>query len=70
MLKEYKDQRDKAKTDRVEKRKVLAANADKYIKEYQGLQQAAIDARRKARAEGNIFVEAEPKIVFVIRTRG
>lgn len=70
MLKEFKDQRDKAKADRAEKRKVLLANADKYVKEYEGLRQATIDARRKAKAEGNIFVEAEPKIVFVIRTRG
>lgn len=69
-MKAFTEQRVKDKTDRVEKRKVNLANSEKYFKEYQSSQQANIDARRKARAEGNIFVEAEPKIVFVIRTRG
>ena len=62
--------RAKDKTERTEKRKVNVANAEKYFNEYQATSKANIDARRKARAEGNIFVEAEPKIVFVIRTRG
>ena len=70
VLKEFTEARTKAKTDRVEKRKILTANAEKYLKANEAAAKANIDARRKAKAEGNIFVEAEPKIVFVIRTRG
>ncbi len=32
VLKEFTEQRQKAKTDRVEKRKILVANAEKYLK--------------------------------------
>ena len=70
VLKVFTEARQKAKTDRVEKRKILTANAEKYLKANLATAQANIDSRRKAKAEGNIFVEAEPKIVFVIRTRG
>jgi large subunit ribosomal protein L7e len=54
----------------VEKRKVLMANAEKYHKEYVAADLAVIDAKRKAKAEGNFFVEAEHKVAFVIRIRG
>jgi large subunit ribosomal protein L7e len=70
VLKEYKEQRDKSKVERLEKRKVATANSEKWANEYATNQKAVIDARRKSKADGNIFVEAEPKIVFVIRTRG
>jgi large subunit ribosomal protein L7e len=69
-LKENKDRRDKAKKERADKRKTITANAEKYYKEYQGTQQALVDAKRKAKAEGNFFVEPEAKLAFVIRTRG
>ena len=32
--------------------------------------QAVVDAKRKAKAEGNFFVEAEHKIGFLIRIKG
>ncbi len=45
-------------------------SAEKYHKEYSDLDKKLIDEKRKARAAGNIFVEAEPKLAFVIRIRG
>lgn len=69
-MKENKERRDKAKTERAEKRKLVLANAEKYYKEYQDQERGIIEAKRKAKAEGNFFVEPEAKITFVIRTRG
>ena len=69
-MKENKERRDKAKTERAEKRKLVLANAEKYYKEYQDQERGIIEAKRKAKAEGNFFVEPEAKITYVIRTRG
>jgi hypothetical protein len=69
-LKELKDNRDKAKKERAEKRKTITANAEKYYKQYQETEHALIDAKRKARAAGNFFVEPEAKLAFAMRTRG
>ena len=65
-----KEKRDAAKKKRAEKRKVYEANAEKYHKEYTEAAQNLIDLKRKAKAEGNYYVEAEPKVAFAIRTRG
>ena len=65
-----KAQREQAKKDRAEARKVAAANAKKYAEEYATADKAEIDAKRKAKAEGNFYVPAEAKIAFVLRTRG
>ena len=70
ILKELQERRAKAKTDRAEKRKVILANAEKYHKEYTDAERSVIEAKRKAKSEGNFFVEAEPKVAFLIRTRG
>ena len=70
LLKDLKVRRDKEKKERADKRKTLAANAEKYYKEYQNQQSSLVDARRKAKNAGNFFVEGQPKIAFVIRTRG
>jgi large subunit ribosomal protein L7e len=69
-LKEFKEKREATKKERVEKRKLIAANAEKYYKEVQSQTQGLVDAKRKAKKEGNFFVEPEAKITFVIRTRG
>jgi large subunit ribosomal protein L7e len=69
-LKELTEGRVAAKKERVEKRKLVLANAEKYYREYQDQAQEIIDAKRKAKKEGNFFVEPEAKIAFVIRTRG
>ena len=65
-----KAQREQAKKDRAEARKVASANAKKYADEYAKADKAEIDAKRKAKAEGNFYVPAEAKIAFVLRTRG
>jgi large subunit ribosomal protein L7e len=69
-LKETKERRDKDRKDRADARKVITANADKYNKEYTDSDRAIIDAKRSAKNAGNIFVEGEPKLAFLIRTRG
>lgn len=70
LLKDLKVRRDKEKKERADKRKTLAANAEKYYKEYQNQQSSLVDAKRKAKNAGNFFVEGEAKLAFVIRTRG
>lgn len=70
MLKELKDRRDKDRKERAEKRKTLLSNAEKYHNEYQTAEKLVVDSQRKARAAGDFFVPAEPKIAFAIRTRG
>lgn len=70
LLKDLKAKRDQEKKDRAEKRKALVANAEKYHNEYQAAAQGLVNAHRQARAAGNFYVAAEPRIVFAIRTRG
>ena len=60
----------KAKTTRAAARKVAMANAEKYFKEYQAADEALVKAKRDAKAKGNFFVEAEPKVAFIIRIKG
>jgi len=62
--------RDAAKKERAAKRATAAANAEKYAKEYAAADKALVDSKRKAKAAGNFFVEGQPKLAFVIRTRG
>lgn len=65
-----KERREKAKKDRQEKRQIYAERAQKYFEEYQKHDQDMIEAKRKAKADGSIFVEPEARVAFVIRTRG
>lgn len=65
-----KDRRAKAKADRAAARKTALANAERYFNEYRAADQALVDSRRAAKKEGNFFVEAQPKVAFVIRIRG
>lgn len=53
-----------------EKTKTITAKAAAYEKEYNELEQTAINNRRSARINGQIFVPAENKVVFVVRLRG
>lgn len=48
----------------------ITAKAKSYEDEYNKAAQDAIDSRRTAKANGEIFVKAEEKLVFVIRVRG
>lgn len=65
-----KDRRVKAKADRATARAAAKANAEKYFKEYTESDAALIKSKRDAKAAGNFFVEAQPKVAFAIRIRG
>lgn len=70
VLKALADSRAKAKKDRADARKVAAANAEKYYKEYTAADEALVKAKRDAKAAGSFYVEGEPKVAFVIRIKG
>ena len=69
-MKELKERRDRERKERADKRKQVAANAEKYYNEYQAQEKAQIDNHRAAKTAGNFYVPAEPKVAFAIRTRG
>ena len=60
----------KAKTDRKTARAEALKNAEKYAKEYAAADQALIDGKREAKKAGKFFVEAEPKVAFLVRIKG
>ncbi|CAG8455992.1 7774_t:CDS:2 [Ambispora leptoticha] len=53
-----------------QKRKVIFKRAEKYVKEYRAEERNQIRLRRMAKASGNFYVPAEPKLAFVIRIKG
>merc|ERR1719267_495703 len=59
-----------AKTARKEKRVQAYKNAEKYTKEYRALAKQRVRMHRQAKAAGNHFVDAEAKLIFVVRIRG
>merc|ERR1719183_3486296 len=70
LLKARKDKRVADKKDRAAARKLASDNAEKYHKEYTAADEALIKAKREAKAAGSFYVEAEPKVAFVIRIKG
>jgi len=52
------------------KRQEIFKRAEKYAKEYKQAERDLIKNKRDARRYDNFFVEAQPKVAFVIRTRG
>merc|ERR1719174_2729299 len=70
LLKARQDGRKAAKEARAKSRKEQGALAEKYFKEYQAADDALVKARRDAKAAGNYYVEAQPKVAFVIRIKG
>merc|ERR1711998_682101 len=44
--------------------------AEKYFNEYSAADAALVKARRDAKAAGSFFVEAQPKVAFIIRIKG
>jgi large subunit ribosomal protein L7e len=70
VLKALKDSRVTAKKDRAAARTLAAANAEKYYNEYTAADNAVIAAKREAKKNGSFFVEAEPKVAFIIRIKG
>ncbi|KAI8071551.1 ribosomal protein L30, ferredoxin-like fold domain-containing protein [Gongronella butleri] len=59
-----------ARKAKVEKRREIFARAAKYNKEYAAAERNEIRLRRQAKANGNFYVPAQPKLVFVVRIRG
>ena len=70
VLKALKDSRAKAKTERAAARKVAAENAEKYYNEYTKEENELIANKRDAKKNGSFFVEAEPKVAFIVRIKG
>ncbi|CAO3612927.1 unnamed protein product [Cunninghamella blakesleeana] len=58
------------KKAKLQKRRDIFKRAAKYHKEYQSNERNQIRLRRQAKANGDYFVEAQPKVVFVVRIRG
>ena len=52
------------------KREVIFKRAESYVKEYLDKEKEEIRLRRAARASGDFYVPAEPKVLFVVRIRG
>lgn len=65
-----KTKRETARKERVEKRKVYMSNAEKYYKAENDAVAQLVKAKRDARKAGDYFVEAQPKVAFVIRIKG
>merc|ERR1712023_534054 len=59
-----------AKKERKEKRVAAYKSAEKYVKEYRALAKQRVRLHRQAKAAGNHFVDAEAKLLFVVRIRG
>lgn len=59
-----------AAKEETESAKTYFAKAKAYEEEYEALEKAAIENRRNAKANNQIFVPPEEKLVFVIRVRG
>jgi len=80
LLKKRKDQEklaaDKAaaaankRAEKKKKRQVLFKRAEQYVREYRTKEREEIRLRRLAKTSGNFYVEAEPKLAFVIRIKG
>merc|ERR1711988_83732 len=59
-----------AKKERKEKRVAAYKSAEKYVKEYRAIAKQRVRLHRQAKAAGNHFVDAEAKLIFVVRIRG
>jgi len=67
------EKRKKALADRkarIAKRKIIFKRAEVYVKEYHDKEREQIQLRRAARAAGDFYVPAQPRLLFVIRIRG
>ncbi|KAF0517026.1 60S ribosomal protein L7 [Gigaspora margarita] len=51
-------------------RRTIFKRAEKYVKEYRAAERQEIRLRRQAKACGNFYVPAQPKLAFVIRIKG
>ncbi|CDS06499.1 hypothetical protein LRAMOSA09027 [Lichtheimia ramosa] len=51
-------------------RQLAFKRADQYIKEYRQRERDEIRLRRQAKSVGNLYVPADPKLLFVVRIKG
>ena len=70
LLKARQDRRAAEKTARATTRKQHYSLAERYFNENQAADAALVKARRDAKAAGSFFVEAQPKVAFIIRIKG
>ncbi|POS82831.1 large subunit ribosomal protein L7e [Erysiphe pulchra] len=61
---------EKRKKIQKEKRTVIFKRAEKYVKEYRDQEREKIRLSRLAKQEGNFYIPAENKLVFVVRIKG
>ncbi|CAF9936361.1 60S ribosomal protein L7 [Imshaugia aleurites] len=61
---------EKKKKAQKEKRGVIFKRAESYVQEYRNAEREKIRLSRLAKQEGNFYVVAEPKLVFVVRIKG
>lgn len=61
---------EKKRKARKELREVIFKRAEKYVKEYRDQERDKIRLYRQSKHEGNIYVPAEEKLVFVVRIKG
>jgi len=52
------------------KKGLIFKRAERYMREYRAKEHDLLRLRRQARKNGNFYVEAEPKLAFVLRIRG
>jgi len=60
---------EKAKANK-KKRTEIFKRAEKYVREYRAQERSLIHFRRTAKRAGNFYLEAEPKLAYIIRIRG
>jgi len=60
----------KVRKNRLAKRKIIFKRADTYVKEYLEREREEVRLRRVAKAAGDYYVPAQPKLYFVIRIKG
>ncbi|CAG8450991.1 5272_t:CDS:2 [Paraglomus occultum] len=65
-----KEELAKKRKEAKNKRRVIFKRAEKYVREYHSTEREKIRLRRLAKAAGNFYVPAEPKLAFVIRIKG
>jgi len=73
VLKKRKSQekeRELRAADLKKKRETIFKRAESYVKEYRDAEREKIRLRRAAKADGSLYVPAEPKLVFVVRIKG
>jgi large subunit ribosomal protein L7e len=61
---------EKRKAANKEKRKAIFKRAETYVKEYRDAEREKIRLARLSRQNGTLYVEEQPKLVFVIRIKG